>query len=257
MLEVRQLLLLSPEGSCDMNLLKDKLELVNALFYYDYNKQNDDLVWKLQSLKIPLVTCNYRGNLKVAKVYEDWDWAMREIMSHLIDLGHERIALATFPFDDTPYFTWAKEREEAFLQMAKLEGLSIDEKDIYRSDAIIKKSQDYFKSGKEIGEKLFQSFQDYTAVIAVNDTLATGLIEASQQYNLKIPEDFSLAGFDNNPESIVLGLTTIQHASKEDGMVAAEMLLDLYLQRNNNNNIMHVVNRPKLIIRNTTAGRLL
>ena len=59
--------------------------------------------------------------------------------------------------------------------------------------------------------------------------MAFGVMDVAEQYGLRIPEDFSLMGFDNMFMTTLRkpGLTTIKQPHREMGMLACELLLSL------------------------------
>lgn len=66
-----------------------------------------------------------------------------------------------------------------------------------------------------------------TAVFAVNDMAALGLLTAAGQLGIAVPDDLSIVGYDNTPIARIghIGLTSIDNVSHESGRRAAELLL--------------------------------
>ncbi|WP_337961150.1 substrate-binding domain-containing protein [Caloramator sp. mosi_1] len=68
--------------------------------------------------------------------------------------------------------------------------------------------------------------KDFTALIACNDLMATGALNACLELGIKVPDEFSIIGFDN----IILSqmttpkLTTVDQNMKKLGEKSAEML---------------------------------
>ena len=240
--------------------IEDRLNSVNAVFYISLYETNEVFVKELIRRKLPLVTYNYRGVLEVCNVCEDWHWSMREIMTHLTELGHRRIALATLQDDiiNMPRFNWAQERENAFLESAMLEELPLSSKDIYKSDCDdtgnnqINYKEHYVDIGRRIGEDILSQPHDYTAIVSINDAVARGVMEVAKKRGIKVPEDISIAGFDNDYEARIMGLTTIVHPSGKNGQTAAEMLIDAYLHYGHNR-VVKILNKPQLIVRSSTG----
>jgi hypothetical protein len=67
--------------------------------------------------------------------------------------------------------------------------------------------------GYRAGQQLLNSRVHFTAVVAANDQIALGLVEAFSEKGLQVPEDISVVGFDNMPESRFFRppLTTVHH----------------------------------------------
>jgi LacI family transcriptional regulator len=68
--------------------------------------------------------------------------------------------------------------------------------------------------------------RDFSAIFASNDVMAFGVKEALDEAGLRVPEDLSLAGYDNIPFSTALGLTTVGQPAYDMGMNALLLLLD-------------------------------
>lgn len=230
--------------------LWQRLKELDSILYVCDSRMNDAFLKTIQDLNKPIVAYNYQGHLKVARVSEDWDWAMRLLVNHLIDLGHRKIALASFyvPGVDLP---WIDTREASFIQMAELENLPVGEDDIYRFSTPQQCSLEL------VGEDFFDVFltksKDYTAIIGINDTLAMDIYKNAVKAGFEIPKDFSLAGFDNIIEGQDIGLTTIAHSSRDDGKSAAELLIEQY-QSPHGKKIVHIMNKPNILQRESTAG---
>jgi LacI family transcriptional regulator len=57
--------------------------------------------------------------------------------------------------------------------------------------------------------------------------MAMGVYQVAQEMGIRIPEDLSLIGFDNIPESKYLGLTTVDQFISDMGYMATEMLIKI------------------------------
>ena len=63
-----------------------------------------------------------------------------------------------------------------------------------------------------------------TAILAMSDRLAIGALAAAAELGLRVPRDLSVAGFDDVPEAVRLGLTTIRQPARAKGRRAAVIL---------------------------------
>ena len=68
-----------------------------------------------------------------------------------------------------------------------------------------------------------------TAIFAMNDLMAGGVIDAANEKGLKVPDDLSIIGFDNREFSFFYTpkLTTIKLPLNEMGKAAAEALIGM------------------------------
>jgi LacI family transcriptional regulator len=94
-----------------------------------------------------------------------------------------------------------------------------------------------------------------TAVFALSDALAYGAYMACAELGLRIPEDVSVAGFDDHPISSLLdpALTTVSWDTGRAAAAAAAMLLDAIEGRRRLGR--ELVVRPRLVTRDSTAPK--
>ena len=109
-----------------------------------------------------------------------------------------------------------------------------------------------------LGRSLFGHFDRPsrpTAIFAASDTLAIGLIQAAFQTGIAIPGDVSIVGFDDIDIAAftVPPLTTISQAGVRMGSEAARMVLDMIESGTPGLEVVDVVIRPELVVRQSTA----
>ena len=90
-----------------------------------------------------------------------------------------------------------------------------------------------------------------TAVFAASDTLAMGALSAIKEKGLKVPEDISLAGFDDTDFAAYCDppLTTVRVPAFEMGQLAVRVLLEMI--ENGPNHICQYCLDTNLIIRDS------
>ncbi len=129
------------------------------------------------------------GKLDKAPVYSvviDEAEGMNLVMEHLISQGHERIALVGGNMRVTStYYKYQRYQEN-------LKERGIPE----RGEYVVNSSYDP-ESGYEAMNKIFELPEIPTAVIAINDFAASGIIRSIREHGLSIPEDISIVSFDN------------------------------------------------------------
>jgi LacI family transcriptional regulator len=112
--------------------------------------------------------------------------AAYDITKYLISLGHRKIGFIRGSADHAD----AKARQEGYRK-------ALTDTDIaYREDYCQAGNYTY-KSGMQAGDKLLSLKERPTAIFASNDDMASGVMAASIRYNLRIPQDLSIAGFDD------------------------------------------------------------
>lgn len=105
------------------------------------------------------------------------------------------------------------------------------------------------KYGYQLALQLFAQERRYSAIFASTDTNALGIMQAAEELNIRIPEDISLLGFDNIPESSLphIHLSTIDQPKKMMASVAVDTLLDKI--QSEHDGYSHRVLSPSLVER--------
>ncbi|MGW0993414.1 LacI family DNA-binding transcriptional regulator [Streptomyces sp. NPDC002520] len=141
----------------------------------------------------------------------------RELTEHLTGLGHRRLGYVAGPRDRTT----TRHRLEGHRAALEAAGITEDPRwTVYgRYDR---------RTGYEATLELLRRDPDLTAVVAANDTIALGACAALRDSGLRIPEDVSVAGFDDLPFSIdaVPALTTVRLPLAEAGARAGRVATD-------------------------------
>lgn len=234
--------------------LVEKCNNVNGFFYVHNSVHGDAVLQQCMQQHAPVVASCYYGTLNVNRAYEDWGWALQELMEHLIDAGHRRIALAGFTLQaQRSPSAWIEARRQAFLDTARRQSLPVSEADIYFQPLDERSTSRQFDVGVSCGRHLLARPRSYTAVIGLNDKVALGVKYAAEEAGLDVPGALSIAGFDNLPEAAEAGLTTIRPAAEHDGQAAADLLADL-VRNPNRNTVYQLTSRPELIVRTSTAA---
>ena len=139
-----------------------------------------------------------------------------EACEHLIQLGHERIALITGP----AYRRCNRERLDAFVKALKKHDIPIDPN-------LIKESTFGFDGGYHFAWELLQYESPPTAIFAFNDLMAFGAMNALFEKGLRVPDDISVIGFDDIPMASYYHprLTTVRQAYQDMSVIAVERIL--------------------------------
>lgn len=135
---------------------------------------------------------------------------------HLLDLGHRRIALITGP---TTHHH-AIQRREGYERALREAGLTTDE-------ILIVHRGFNEAAGAEAARDLLARTRDFTAIFATSDQIAYGVRLALYQHGLRVPEDVSLVGFDDQlyAQYCIPPLTTIRQQTFEMGAAVARMIV--------------------------------
>ncbi|MEV4471413.1 LacI family DNA-binding transcriptional regulator [Nonomuraea sp. NPDC049504] len=142
---------------------------------------------------------------------------------HLIALGHRRIGFLGRPPRDLES---GPLREEGYRSALADAGLPPD-------PALIRVAGYDETDARNTVRELLTLPDPPTAIFAANDVSAISTIEVATSMGLRVPDDLSVIGFDNVPESMMSDppLTTVEQPIQQMGLIAVEMLLDLLAGR--------------------------
>lgn len=168
---------------------------------------------KLNALSIPVVLIdNFLDLVPVDAVVADDRSGAAEIAKHVIELGHRKIAIFSGPQD------WYsnKERVAGFMEALGFSG--IKNSDVYYE------ADTTFESGKALYKEA--KMKRVTAILAVNDAMAMGAMDAALAEGLSIPRDLSVTGFDDveSAANWTVPLTTVQIPKNFIGRAAGRTL---------------------------------
>lgn len=141
-----------------------------------------------------------------------------QAVAHLVELGHTRFGHISGETD-----SWsARVRQEMFLK-------SLASRGIDPASVVILEGNSQIDGGKAALIRLVEDDRLPTAIFAVNDLTAFGILFEANRLGLSIPHDLSVIGLDNIAlaAEVTPPLTTVALPSNEIGKRAMSMLLDL------------------------------
>lgn len=108
--------------------------------------------------------------------------------------------------------------------------------------------------GSRVGEVIarFDSADRPDAIIAVNDLIAIGLLQALMAAGVRVPEDLAIVGYDDIEfaSAAVVPLSSVRQPAREIGYAAMDLLLDEESQRGA---VRKILFQPELIPRGSSA----
>ncbi|GAA4475145.1 LacI family DNA-binding transcriptional regulator [Phytohabitans houttuyneae] len=157
---------------------------------------------------------------------------------HLLTLGHATVHHVAGPFD------WPEARE-------RIVGWRSALLDAGAPVPVIRPGSWSAGSGYERGQRLARN-PSVTAVFCANDQIALGVLRALHEAGRRVPEDVSVVGFDDTPDSgyFLPPLTTVRQDFAELGRHSLAMLLD---RLDGVPPVAHVQLPPALVVRASTA----
>ncbi len=144
--------------------------------------------------------------------------AMRLAVTHLVELGHERIGLALGPHRFVPVLR----KIEGFRAIVgELLGTEPPEIDRWIAHSLFS-----VEGGQAAAAQLLE--RGCTALVCASDTMALGAIRAVRARGLQVPQDVSVVGFDDSPLIAFTDppLTTIRQPVQAMGQAAVRTLLE-------------------------------
>lgn len=168
---------------------------------------------------IPLVAlCEAIPSADIPQIEIDNRAAASRMTQHLASLGHRRIAYVSGPAHNI----LEKERFIGYRDGLEEAGLPFDPALVLPGDYTI-------DAGVMAGRDLVARSTRPTAVFCTSDEMAIGLMRTLLSAGLRVPDDVSVAGFDDIDFAAVAepALTTIHQPRRELGRAAASVLIDL------------------------------
>lgn len=161
---------------------------------------------------------------------------------HLISLGHRRIGMINGPI----HISSAKERFQGYREALGRYGLK-QEQSLVTAGAVT------MEDGYEVAESLLNKNPRPTAIFAFSDFVSFGVMKAIREVGLKVPEDISVVGYDDNQFASCseTPLTTIHIPKEELGINAAKVLKEQFVD---NQPIKQVELSVDLIVRQSTSS---
>ena len=198
-------------------------------------------------IPVPVVAvAGHRYIEGVTNVLLDHRHAAELTLHHLHSLGHRHIAFMR----GQSFSSDSDERWNGLVAVAGKLGIEID------PDLVITLDRDLTtpELGYPVVQQLMATGKPFTAIVAFNDISAMGAIRALQDFNLSIPGDVSVIGFDNIKAAAYMlpRLTTISQPLAEIGRIATQTLLNRLHGTTQTKEDITV--EPELVVRESTGA---
>lgn len=202
-------------------------------------RQNDQRIRYLLKENFPFVAFG-RSDTSSDYPYLDVDsqWGIYQITQHLINLGHKKLAYISAP----EKLQFARYRLTGYKQ-------ALEENNISYQPNLIFYGELTESSGYKLGLEILSKHTDVTAIIASNDLMALGTMNAARELGYKIGRDVAVTGFDDVPLASHAHppLTTVRQPIYDIGRQICRMLVQSI------NNIPlendRVLLKPEIVIR--------
>jgi DNA-binding LacI/PurR family transcriptional regulator len=220
---------------CVSRMLQRKVDGVAIMT----SEMDDRLITEFESRDIPIVFLD-TGLVRAlaSNILVDYAAGVEAAMEHLAALGHQRIAFIAGPAT----LRSARIRRDAYARFMEQKGLG---------PALIEQGNHQVMGGHEAMERLLDVQPRPTAVLASNDMTAIGALGAIHERGLRVPDEISIAGFDDIAISAFThpALTTVRLSREEIARLAFRAL---YASRDGVAGAEFTV-KPTLVVRRSTG----
>ena len=194
----------------------------------------------------PNVVCVWMGTptrTDVAMVSVDNRHGVYEVVDHLLELGHTRIAFVGGHLSMNATSGDIQERLVAYGD--RLANRSIQ----FRPEYVVRCSSSLAEGARAV-ESLMALPEPPTAIVAATDVLAIGALYGARERNLAVPTELSIAGFDDLPETAYTSppLTTVHQPVREVAAAAVHAAI-----ADGSGIPFATILTPRLIVRGSTG----
>jgi DNA-binding LacI/PurR family transcriptional regulator len=170
------------------------------------------------------------------------------VLEHIYNLGHREIAFIKGP----DALNDSQPRWKGWCALAKKVGLKMSPDLVVQ----IQGRNSSYEEGYQLTEKLVHTGRKFTALLTFDDLTAFAAIVALTSSGIRVPQDCSVAGFDDIPGAAFYNppLTTVHQFLEKQGTIAGDLIKAL-ISRPSGANAGDVHKRvmPKLVVRASTA----
>lgn len=232
----------SPRRSGALDVMRQAL-VDSFVVFCDY--EGDERIEVLRDRGLPFVLIDSPRVADVPSVNIDDRGGARQAAQHLIDLGHRRIGVVSFCLapdtregllapdweQQAGYFV-TRERLAGYREAIEGAGLAWDGVTVYQQAGVDVNVYQHTGAvpgddGYRLATRLLDQASRPTAILAMSDELARGVLRATAERGIRVPEQLSVVGFDDTPETVrdQPPLTTVHQPHGDKGATAARLLL--------------------------------
>ncbi len=197
----------------------------------------------LKTSQIPFVGINHFIDRSWTCIGTDNERGGYLATRHLIELGHRRIAYIGDNLFDTFGFPTSQGRYAGYTQ-------ALTENQIHLNNRYVKLGEHSYEAAYALTKELLALAQPPTAIFAMSDLQAAGVIGALRDARIFVPSEVSVVGYDDTELSLSIGLTTIRQHLELSGRLGVKLLMAMI---ENNSDIASLKMPPVEIVRRNTT----
>lgn len=209
----------SPLGEPLSSPLLSQQHVEGVLIVYHGAQVDTRGIFKDIPLGLPIVTIGYAADHEgVVSCGIAGSEAARQATTHLLKLGHRRIAHITGPRDMFD----SQERLLGYREALQEAAIPVDE-------TLIAVGDWSSASGYHRTLELLERGSGFSGLFCQNDVMAMGALQALRERGIDVPTEVAVVGFDDIPLAPYSAppLTTVHHPLLEIGQTSARVLIDL------------------------------
>lgn len=217
---------------------------VDGILYATMYHRELELPPQLSGLPTVLIDAEDRAS-RVPGVVPDEIGGARQAVQELVDHGHRRIGFVT-NVDDVPA---TRGRLAGYRETLEAAGIAFDE-----SLVVARASET--PGGYEAALEVLRAAPRPTALFCYNDRMAMGVYRAAAELGLRIPDDLSVVGFDNQEivaDGLFPSLTTVALPHYEMGQWAMQRLITI-LTKDERDELAEPAVLPCPLVRRESVG---
>ena len=224
-----------------------RVEAVVFIGHFDATELGERIA-ELDRLGTPHLVIDSVSVKRANTVSLDRTGAMMQVTSRLLAIGHRRIGLLGL---SGPYQT-VTDRLIGIRKILEENGLSPDDCLVSYDERHTRR--DHFEYGSLIAQEFVREPNRPTAYIAVNDETAVGALLELQAAGLRIPDDASIIGFNNQNICLMTrpALSSVDQQIAKTAEVAVE-LIGSQISRPFTNRIVRRLVAPEIVWRGSTG----
>lgn len=194
----------------------------------------------LKDMKIPFIYCtSYHQAFAAPCVMTELESGEYLMVSHLLSRGCRKI----FMLAADPGLVFVQKRVAGYRRAFEERGLP------FREDWIFAASPRY-EDGYAFAKRIWPQRPD--AIVSINDFQAVGMMQAFHEMGVHVPEDISVAGYDDLPFSSMMSipLSTVSQPVKQICQKTIDLLIEMIETGSRTQDVFMLA--PSLIVRDST-----
>lgn len=234
------------DPNVEKNILNNFIsQRVEGIIITPINRPNRDLSYlkNLDKIKIPyiFVTAHY-PEIDSSYVMVDLEEGTYMLAKYLLDLGHRNIIMigGSREVISTDY------RVKGYIRAFEERNIKYSEKNFIECKRL------NYEQAFQAANRLVKDGTGFDAIITINDMMALGVINALRENQISVPQEVSVAGYDNVIFSVIspVPITTVNQDIAKMSWSAVNMLVNKINRINVG--IESILIKPELIIREST-----